>query len=109
MDGAANGAVTDRDWQTGCFRRGNNARAAKALKIMQKAEELRHEYFPCGGETVMDGNRLRLAAKHYVDAETARDPVVSQRATRCAEYLLSKVKREEEPLPLLDELLEAAK
>ena len=50
-----------------------------------------------------------LAAKHYVTAETCRDPIVSQRATRCAEYLLSKIKREEEPLPLLDELLEAAK
>ena len=57
----------------------------------------------------MDASRLMLAAKHYVTAETCRDPVVSQRATRCAEYLLSKVKREEEPLPLLDDLLEAAK
>jgi hypothetical protein len=39
----------------------------------------------------MDANRLKLAAAHYVDADLCRDPVVRQRATRCAEYLLSKL------------------
>ena len=39
----------------------------------------------------MDGNRLRLAAAHYIDADLCRDPVIRQRATRCAEYLLSKL------------------
>ena len=40
----------------------------------------------------MDENRLRLAAHHYFTAETSQDAVVAQRATRCAEYLLSKLK-----------------
>jgi hypothetical protein len=109
MVGTPNGILADRDPRTGRFKRGNNARDAKAIKITAKAEELRREYFPCGGESVMDANRLRLAAQHYVIAETVRDPVVSQRSIRVAEYLLAKIKREEEPLPLLDELLEAAK
>jgi len=107
MSGESHGILTDRD-RHGRFKRGNNARDAKLIRIMAKAEELRHEYFPCGGETRMDASRLMLAAKHYVTAETCRDPVVSQRATRCAEYLVSKIKRQEEPLPLLDELLEGA-
>jgi hypothetical protein len=107
MHGAANGRAADHD-RLGRFTRGNNARAAKATKIVTKTEELRREFFPCGGESVMDANRLRLAAKHYVDAETCRDPIVAQRATRCAEYLLSKIKREEPPLPTLEELLAEA-
>jgi len=104
MDGSAIGALTDRDPFTGRFKRGNRGRYTKLIRIAAKAEELRREYFPCGGETVMDANRLQLAARHYVIAETARDPVVSQRSTRLAEYLLSKIKREEEPLPTLEEL-----
>ena len=109
MDGAVHGVPADRDPQTGRFKRGNNARDARLIKILAKAEELRREYFPCGGESVMDGNRLRLAARHYVVAESVRDPVVSQRSIRVAEYLLSKIRREEAPLPLLDDLLETAK
>jgi hypothetical protein len=35
---------------------------------------------------------LKLAAQHYFTAETSQDAVVAQRATRCAEYLLSKLK-----------------
>ena len=108
MQGEFQGVSQERD-KLGRYKPGYNPRIGKQIRIAAKVEELRHEYFPCGGETVMDGNRLRLAAKHYVDAETCTDPVVSQRATRCAEYLLSKIKRKEEPLPLLDELLEAAK
>lgn len=103
MNGEPHGIATNHD-RLGRFTRGNKARSAKLIRIMAKAEELRREYFPCGGESIMDGNRLRLAARHYVIAETARDPVVSQRSTRCAEYLLSKIKREEEPLPTLKEL-----
>jgi hypothetical protein len=53
---------------------------------------LRREYFPAGGESVMDANRLKLAAQHYFTAETSQDAVVAQRATRVAEYLLSKLK-----------------
>jgi hypothetical protein len=47
----------------------------------------------------MDANRLKLAAAHYVDADLCRDPVIRQRATRCAEYLLSKLKPPSAPRP----------
>jgi hypothetical protein len=104
MHGEVSGALADRDPFTGRFKRGNSARLARQLKIAAKVEQLRREYFPSGGETVMDANRLQLAARHYVIAETARDPVVSQRSTRLAEYLLSKIKRVDEPLPSLEEL-----
>lgn len=101
------GVMADRDGR-GRFRPGNRARDAKLIRIAAKAEELQREFFPGGGESVMDGNRLRLAARHLITAETCRDPVVSQRATRCAELLLSKIKREEEPLPTVEELLAEA-
>ena len=74
---------------------GNQARDSKKFRIAAKYEALRREYFPNGGEGVMDANRLLLAAKHFLDAESARDLVVSQRATRCAEYLLAKIKSPE--------------
>jgi hypothetical protein len=108
MQGEPQGVSEERD-KLGRYKRGYNPRIAKQLRIAAKVEELRHEYFPCGGESRMDASRLILAARHYVIAETCRDPVVSQRSARVAEYLLSKIKRLEEPLPLLDELLEAAK
>ena len=54
----------------------------------------------------MDANRLKLAAQHYIDADLCRDPVIRQRATRCAEYLLNKIRRQEEPLLSARELLE---
>jgi hypothetical protein len=104
MQGRAQGILEERD-RLGRYRRGYNPHVAKQIRVAAKVEELRHEYFPCGGESRMDASRLMLAAKHYVTAETCRDPVVSQRATRCAEYLLSKIKREEEPVPSLQELL----
>jgi hypothetical protein len=104
MHGEPHGIITDRDPSTGRFRPGNNARFAKQLKIARKIEQLRHEYFPCGGETTMDASRLMLAAKHYVIAEDANDPTVCVRSTRTAEYLLAKIKRPEEPLPTLEEL-----
>jgi hypothetical protein len=104
MNGEANGAASDRDPHTGRFVAGNNARLAKQLKIAAKVEQLRHEYFPCGGESSMDASRLMLTAKHYVIAEDARDPTVCVRSTRTAEYLLAKIRRQEEPLPSLAEL-----
>lgn len=107
MHGEVNGALTDRD-RRGRFRCGNRARDAKLIRIAAKAEELRREYFPGGGETIMDANRLQLAARHYVIAETVRDPVVSQRSTRLAEFLVSRIKREEEPLKTVEELLAEA-
>ena len=72
--------------------------------LMSRALLLRNEYFPCGGCTAMDAERLQLAARHLVIAQSARDPVVAQRSVRVAEYLLLKLKREEEPLPSLKEL-----
>ena len=76
----------------GRFKTGQNSRSIKKARIAAKLSELVAEYFPNGGYSVMDGNRLKLAAQHYVDAETCRDPVVRQRATRTAEYLLNKIR-----------------
>lgn len=103
MQGEPQGILQERD-KLGRYRRGYNPRIAKQIRIAAKVEELRHEFFPSGGETRMDASRLMLAARHYVTAETCRDPVVSQRATRVAEYLLSKLTRQEEPVPSLREL-----
>jgi hypothetical protein len=81
------------------FKPGMNSRKLKQVKIAAKLNELVAEYFPNGGYSVMDANRLKLAALHFVDAETCRDPVTRQRATRCAEYLLSKLKPPPAPHP----------
>jgi hypothetical protein len=104
MDGSAIGAATDRDRRTGRFVHGNNARLARQLKIAAKVEQLRHEYFPCGGESQMDASRIMLAAKHYVIAEDTLDPTVCVRSTRTAEYLMSKLTRPEPVLASLKEL-----
>jgi len=85
---------------------GMNSRKLKQMKIAAKFNELVAEHFPNGGYGVMDGNRLKLAAAHYVDADLCRDPVIRQRATRCAEYLLSKLKP---PSALRATALETAK
>jgi hypothetical protein len=76
---------------SGRFGPGINSRKRRQLKVEAKLNELVVEHFPNGGYSVMDGNRLKLAAAHYVDADLCRDPVVRQRATRCAEYLLAKL------------------
>jgi hypothetical protein len=78
--------------EDGRFKPGQNSRSLKKARIAAKLEELRREYFPNGGHSVMDNNRLKLAAAHYIDAETCRDPVIRQRATRTAEYLLNKLR-----------------
>ena len=83
---------------------GENRHTRKTDRIAAKLDELTAEYFPAGGWSIMDAERLQLVARHLVIAESARDPVVAQRSTRCAELLLSKVKREEEPMPSLAEL-----
>jgi len=77
---------------SGRFKPGQNSRSIKKARVAAKLDELVAEYFPNGGYGVMDGNRLKLAAAHYVDADLCRDPVIRQRATRCAECLLSKLK-----------------
>ena len=76
MQGKPQGILKERD-KLGRYRCGYNPRIAKQIRIAAKVEELRHEFFPCGGESHMDASRLMLAAKHYVTAETCRDPVVA--------------------------------
>ena len=79
------------------FKPGQNYYTIKRDRIAAKLDELTAEYFPAGGMTVMDNNRLKLAAAHYIDAESCRDPVIRQRATRTAEYLLAKLSRSPAP------------
>jgi hypothetical protein len=81
------------------FKPGMNSRKLKQVKIAAKFNELVAEYFPSGGYSVMDANRLKLAASHYIDADLCRDPVVRQRATRTAEYLLTKLRPPAAPRP----------
>ena len=78
--------------ERGRYKSGFNTRITKRMRVAAKLEELRQEFFPGGGASVMGVNRLKLAAQHYFIAETAQDAVVAQRATRVAEYLLSKLK-----------------
>jgi hypothetical protein len=73
------------------FKPGQNYYTIKRDRIAAKLVELTAEFFPTGTYSRMDAARLKLAAQHYVDAETCRDPVTRQRATRCAEYLLAKL------------------
>ena len=82
---------------------GQNRHTTKRDRIAGKLAELIAECFPDGGYSVLDAARLKLAAQHYVDAETCRDPVTRQRATRCAEYLLSKLKPPSAPRPAADQ------
>jgi hypothetical protein len=78
--------------ERGRYKPGFNTRMTKRMRVEARLEELRREYFPAGGESIMDANRLRLASLHYFTAETSQNAIVAQRATRCAEYLLSKLK-----------------
>jgi hypothetical protein len=78
---------------------GNNSRTIKQARVAARLEELRAEYDPAGNASALDRHRLELAAMHYIIAETARDPTVSVRSTRTAEYLLSKVQPSLAPRP----------
>ena len=78
--------------ERGRYKPGFNTRMTKRMRVAARLEELHQEYFPNGGYSVMDANRLKLAAQHYFTAETSQDAIVAQRATRVAEYLLSKLK-----------------
>jgi hypothetical protein len=90
MQGDLQGGSAERD-RLGRYKPGYSSRRVKLERIAAKLNELVAEYFPNGGYGRMDAARLKLAAQHYVDAETCRDPVIRQRATRCAEYLLAKL------------------
>ena len=89
---------------------GNNSRTIKQARIAARLEELRAEYDPAGTAGAVDQNRLRLAAMHYIIAETASDPTVSVRSTRTAEYLLAKLRPRpsaaQAPLETARELIE---
>jgi hypothetical protein len=98
MQGEVQGGSAERD-RLGRYKPGYNSRRVKLERIAAKLNELVAEYFPNGGYSSMDAARLKLAAQHYVDAETCRDPVTRQRATRCGEYLLSKLKPPPAPRP----------
>jgi hypothetical protein len=104
MQGKRQDRLQERN-RFGQYNPGFNPRISKRLRVDAKFGELRREYFPNGGASAMDTSRLRLAAQHYFTAETNTDPVVAQRATRCAEYLLSKIKKTEAELPTLEEML----
>jgi hypothetical protein len=91
MQGDLQSGSAERD-KLGRYKPGYSSRRVKLERIAAKLNELVAEYFPNGGYSRMDASRLSLAAKHYVTAETCRDPVVAQRATRVAEYLLGKLK-----------------
>jgi hypothetical protein len=78
---------------------GNNSRTIKQARIAARLEELRAEFDPAGNASAIDRRRLELAAMHYIIAESARDPNVSVRSTRTAEYLLNKVRPAPVPRP----------
>jgi hypothetical protein len=98
MQGEVQGGSAERD-RLGRYKPGYSSRRVKLERIAAKLNELVAEYFPNGGYSRMDAARLKLAAQHFVDAETCRDPVTRQRATRCGEYLLSKLKPPSAPCP----------
>ena len=106
MQGDLQGGSAERD-RLGRYKPGYSSRRVKLERIAAKLNELVAEYFPNGGYSRMDAARLKLAAQHYVDAETCRDPVTRQRATRCAEYLLSKLKPPPAPRPPADQAAQA--
>ena len=98
--------VASRD-KRGRMLPGNNSRTIKQARIAARLEELRAEYDPAGNASAIDRNRLKLAAMHYIIAETASDPTVSVRSTRTAEYLLAKLKPPSAPRPAEDQATQA--
>ena len=86
------GGLVKRQANLTSFKPGENRYTRKAARIAARLEELRAEYDPAGNASAVDQNRLRLAAQHYIIAETAHDPTVSVRSTRTAEYLLAKIR-----------------
>jgi|SRR6516225_2264017 len=93
MQGDLQGGSAERD-KLGRYKPGYSSRRVKLERIAAKLNELVAEFFPNGADySRVDAARLKLAAQHYVDAETCRDPVTRQRATRCAEYLLAKLSK----------------
>jgi hypothetical protein len=78
-------------------------------KLQAKLAELRAVY-DHGALSVMDLNRLELAAKHLIIASKTRDPNTSVRSTNAAERLLAKVEQRPVEKPkTLDELIASAR
>jgi hypothetical protein len=77
------------------------------LKVLEKFAELRAVYDPDDKLSVLDLNRLELAAKHLLIASKCRDPNTSVRSVNAAERLLSMIARPVvEPKPIsVDDLL----
>jgi hypothetical protein len=79
---------------------GQNRYTRKAERVAAKIALLRAEYDPSGkGLSPIDENRLCLAAKHLIIAETCNDPTECVRSTRTAEYLLNKLRPAAAPGP----------
>jgi hypothetical protein len=75
------------------YKPGFNTRMTKRMRTAAKVALLRAEYDPSGnGLSPIDENRLCLAAKHLIIAETCDDPTECVRSTRTAEYLLNKLR-----------------
>jgi hypothetical protein len=98
--------VASRD-KRGRMLPGNNSRTIKQARIASRLEELRAEFDPAGNASAIDRNRLQLAAMHYIIAEMTRDPTVSVRSTRTAEYLLNKLKPPAPRPPATDQAAQA--
>ena len=82
------------------FKPGENRYTRKADRVAAKVAVLRAEYDPSGkGLSPIDENRLCLAAKHLIIAETCNDPTECVRSTRTAEYLLNKLRPTAAPHP----------
>jgi hypothetical protein len=70
-------------------------------KVLAKFAELRSVYDPEGKLSVLDLNRLELAAKHLLIAAKARNPNTSVRSLNAAERVLSMIARPAaKPLPV---------
>jgi len=104
MSGEPQDIVRD---ERGRYKPGFNTRITKQARIAARLEELRAEYDPAGNASAVDQNRLKLAAMHYIIAETAHDPTVSVRSTRAAEYLLAKLRPPSAPRPAEDPAAQA--
>lgn len=76
-------------------------------RLREKFAELRAVYDPDNTLSIIDLNRLELAAKHLIFARKTRNATLSVRSANMAERLLSKIERPVQPVKAqsIDELL----